>query len=111
MSTPIIAPNVQTQSTDPSMPAVTTFQEDLVAAGQRRVNLVWEYTQSAIAVIVVLSNMIVAVYDGIVGRGLNDFPVILSSSLFLIVGFYFSRTNHSAIGGVGKKPVESYTGR
>ena len=101
---------VQSQSGDPSIPAKTTFQEDLVTAGQRKINLIWEYTQSVIASMVVLANMIVAVYDGIYQNGVQ-YPTILSSSLFLVVGFYFARTNHSAIGGIGPKPESFYTGR
>lgn len=83
----------------------TTEQEDVVTAGQRRVNLIWEYTQAFIAIIVVLANMIAAVYNVFMNRAV-DVPMILSSSLFLIIGFYFSRTNHTKIGGVGPKPYE-----
>lgn len=94
------------------MPSLTTLQQDLTAAGQRRINLIWEYTQSVIAILVVAANMIVA---GVQGAGLvaseRAYPVILSSSLFLVVGFYFSRTNHAAIGGVGQKPTSEYAGR
>jgi hypothetical protein len=108
-------PSRQSQAHDPSMPATTTFQADLTTEGQRRINLIWEYTQAVIAVVVVLANMAVGVYQGLVpytGLGARmEFPVILSSSLFLIVGFYFSRTNHSAIGGVGPKAVSNYVGR
>jgi hypothetical protein len=41
----------------------------------------------------------------------TEHPAILSSALFLILGFYYSRTNHAAIGGVGEKPRDHYTGR
>jgi hypothetical protein len=43
----------------------------------------------------------------------GEYPMVLSSSLFLIIGFYFSRSNHSAIGGIGRKPTDSqpYVGR
>lgn len=83
----------------------------LVTAGQRKINLIWEWTQAIISIAVVLANMIVGVYQGFTSQRL-DFPTILSSSLFLIVGFYFSRTNHSAIGGTGPKgPIYPYTGR
>ena len=113
--TPIAAPSpagLQSQTGDPSLPAKTTFQEDLVTAGQRRVNLIWEYTQAVIAGMVVLANMVVGVYDGMTPATQHgEYPVILSSSLFLIVGFYFSRTNHAAIGGVGTKPEGQYVGR
>ena len=103
MVTPIppapLIPGVQSQTFDPSVPAKTTFQEDLVTHGQRKVNLVWEYTQSAIALMVILSNMVVGTYQGLIATKM-EYPIILSSSLFLVVGFYFSRTNHTKIGGV-----------
>jgi hypothetical protein len=92
------------------VPPKTTTQEDLVTAGQRRINLIWEWTQAIISVAVVFANMVVAVYDGIAASP-RDFPVILSSSLFLVIGFYFSRTNHAAIGGVGAQPAQRYEGR
>lgn len=93
------------------MPANTTAQEDLITAGQRRVNLIWEYTQSFVTVTVVLANMVVAVVNAINRAGVSEHPAILSSSLFLILGFYYSRTNHAAIGGIGKKPEQKYEGR
>lgn len=92
----------------PPLPPKTTFQEDLTTAGQRRVNLIWEYTQAAIALVVITTNMGAAVYHTIYG---GEVPMILSSSLFLVVGFYFSRTNHQAIGGTGSKPEQPYKGR
>jgi len=96
----------------PSVAPTTTLQEDLVVAGQRRINLIWEWTQAAIALIVVLANMIVGVSNGMIASEKRpEYPVILSSALFLVVGFYFSRTNHAAIGGVGPKPNPVYTGR
>src|SRR5688572_17627871 len=89
----------------------TTLQEDITTAGQRRINMIWEITQSAISLIIVLGNVSVAVYHGFTGTA-SDFPSILSSSLFLVIGFYFSRTNHQAIGGVGQKPEQpQYRGR
>ena len=95
-----------------SLPSTTTYQEDLITAGQRRINLIWEWTQSLIAIMVVLANMIVGVSNGMtVQEKRPEYPVILSSALFLVVGFYFSRTNHAAIGGVGPKPSPVYTGR
>lgn len=96
---------------DKNIPPTTTEQEDIVTAGQRRVNLVWEYTQSFVTIVVVLANMAVAVTNGVTGKSLNEHPTVLSTSLFLILGFYYSRTNHSAIGGVGKKAGEQYVGR
>lgn len=96
----------------PPMAPTTTEQEDMTTAGQRRINAIWEITQSVIALVLVLGNVIVAVYGGLRGTT-ADFPSILSNSLFLVIGFYFSRTNHQAIGGVGRKTNEnqSYEGR
>ena len=78
--------------------------EDAVAAGQRRINMVWEATQSGIAILVTCG----MIYCEI--NKINSPSII--NACFLIVGFYFSRTNHSAIGGVGPKPeVSPYIGR
>lgn len=81
-------------------------------AGQRRINLIWEVTQAFIAITTVTANLIVAVYQGVYGVTTGH-PVVLSSVLFLVVGFYFSRTNHSAIGGIGRKLSDNkpYFGR
>ncbi len=44
--------------------------------------------------------------------GDEQIPTIMSVAFGTVVGFYFSRTNHSAIGGVGLKPVlDEYKGR
>ena len=96
-----------------SISPTTTAQEDLTTAGQRRVNLIWEYTQAFIAGLVIISNMAMGLFFGVKRIPAGEYPFVLSSSLFLIVGFYFSRTNHQAIGGIGRKANESqlYTGR
>lgn|SRR5678816_2803916 len=96
---------------DAPLPPTTTAQEDVTTAGQRRINLIWEITQAIIAVLVVGANMAVAIAQGLGATSSREFPSILSSALFLVVGFYFSRTNHAAIGGVGTKPTQEYRGR
>lgn len=90
----------------------TTFQEDLTVAGQRRINLIWEYTQAVIAIVVVSTNMIAALYNVFNNKNI-DVPLIMSSALFLIVGAYFQRTNHQLIGGIGPKATDNkkYEGR
>ena len=95
----------------PSMPPTTTYQEELTTTGQRRVNLIWEFTQSAIALIVILANMITGVIFAVSKEHAAEFPPVLMNSLFLVIGFYFSRTNHAAVGGVGAKPEQPYIGR
>jgi hypothetical protein len=110
---PVLAPvqvsGVQSQRYDPSRPAVTTFQEDLTTAGQRRINLIWEYTQAIIAIGVVFTTMVCGVY-GMVHTD-TQVPTIISVAFGAITGFYFSRTNHAAIGGIGPKPEGQYLGR
>lgn len=78
--------------------------EAAITRGQRRINLIWEATQSSISVLVTLA----IIYTSIKGTGTET----LTNAFFLIIGFYFSRTNHAAIGGVGLKPVQQpYEGR
>lgn len=95
--------NSLTDNPHASLPPTTTAQEDITTAGQRRVNLIWEFTQAAIAI-------------GVTGAFVYaEISKIDSSAIkmafTLVVGFYFSRTNHSAIGGVGKQPRQQYQGR
>ena len=90
------------------IPPTTTAQEDLTTAGQRKVNLIWEYTQAIIALIVTVISMgaaIVAMWKG------EEVSAFLSFVCGNIIGFYFSRTNHAAIGGIGPQPKPKYEGR
>lgn len=101
----------------------TTEQEDVVTQGQREINKIWENTQSWIALYVVVSGILVNGF--IVGVILllslevtvNQLALITISLQFInlttgiVIGFYFSRTNHSAKGGVGAKTDSPYTGR
>lgn len=82
----------------------TTEQEDQTTSGQRRINMIWEVTQATIALLVTIG-MIAMPMLGIA----ND---TLENAFFLIIGFYFSRTNHEARGGIGVKPLTGrYEGR
>lgn len=92
----------------PPIAPKTTFQEDLTTAGQRKVNLIWEYTQAGIAISVVVISLIAAVVAMMSGKEVSAFLSFVCGN---VVGFYFSRTNHAAIGGIGSKPTEPYTGR
>lgn len=94
----------------------TTGEEDLVTEGQRHINRVWEYTQAAIAILVCLSTMVAGVllvvaqlfYDA----HDEELPTIFAVAFGTVIGFYFSRTNHSSTGGVGKQPQQGkYIGR
>lgn len=109
---PYTPPDLTKPHKPQSLAPTTTVAEDETVAGQRKINLIWEITQAFIAVIVVLSNMTAAIYNVFKDRPV-DVPMILSSSLFLIIGFYFSRTNHAQIGGLGEKATDTqqYKGR
>jgi hypothetical protein len=106
-----------------SKPPDTTAQEDLTTAGQRAINLIWENTQARIALFVVaagmLVNMAVVLILILLIRDVTVEQVALISLCLqfinltcgIVIGFYFSRTNHAAIGGIGSKPTQKYEGR
>lgn len=95
---------VDTASKD-SLAPTTTLQEDKITERQSRINLIWELTQAIIAVVVTLAVVYAAISE-------IESPV-LTNAFFLIIGFYYSRTNHQAIGGLGYKPnqFQKYEGR
>jgi hypothetical protein len=72
----------------------------LRSAGQRRVNILWEITQALIAVSVSATTLFVAATLAIRQDLMGAF-LLLSNAFFLVVGFYFGRTNHQKSGGVG----------
>lgn len=75
-----------------AQPATTTLEQDKFTASQRKINLIWEVTQALIAVSVVMSNVLAVFY-------LPIESTILSNAFFLVIGFYFGRTNHLRTGG------------
>jgi hypothetical protein len=110
---------VQDQEKDPSRPATTTFQQDETLSGQRTINVVWETTQARIAERTIIGALVVdaiAILATIV-TGHEMTAAVMASLGFVnalatgVTSFYFSRTNHAAIGGVGAKAQEPYVGR
>lgn len=93
-----------------SLPPTTTEQEDMVTAGQRKVNLIWEYTQAFIAILTVIVSLVAALWAMSQNREVSAFLSFIAGN---VVGFYFSRTNHQAIGGTGRKANidQKYEGR
>lgn len=85
------------------LPSVTTPEEDRTTASQRRVNLIWETTQSLIALLVTGTSVMVAANLSVRGDGGSAAFLLLSNAFFLVIGFYFSRTNHTKTGGIGNK--------
>lgn len=84
----------------------TTAEQDLKSAAQRGINLTWEDTQKKIALYAVYLTMAISAIVVLAGLSgfVNDSVLIIAAFTFmasttnLIVGFYFSRTNHARIG-------------
>ena len=102
----------------PPVPPTTTAQQDATLSSQRRINLIWEITQAIIAIGITAANIYANLRPPVVGSFItlslesggqlvlptsSASTTVLTSAFFLIVGFYFSRTNHAAIGGIGPK--------
>jgi cobalamin synthase len=63
--------------------------------------LVWELTQAAIALSVTTGTMYVAARLALLDPSRTAAFLLLSNAFFLVIGFYFGRTNHQRTGGVG----------
>jgi cobalamin synthase len=74
---------------------------DRVTHGQRRINLIWEVTQAIIAIAVTLTTLFVAADLTVNGNTESAAFLLLSNAFFLVIGFYFGRTNHQRVGGIG----------
>lgn len=93
----------------------TTEAEDRVTEGQRHISRVWEYSQAFIAMVVtgstvfVLARLAIATEDVTANQLISAMQLNVMTTLILT--FYFARTNHVAIGGIGPKPVQTDTGK
>jgi hypothetical protein len=76
----------------------TTGEQNLKTAGQRRINLIWEFTQAGIAISVTITTLYVAAVLVIRGSTETAAFLLLSNAFFLVIGFYFGRTNHARLG-------------
>jgi Na+/phosphate symporter len=89
---------------EPTLPDVvaakTTAEEDRHSQGQRRINVIWEGTQAIIAVTVTGATLYVAAMLALKDAGQTAAFLLLSNAFFLVIGFYFGRTNHQRVGGV-----------
>lgn len=84
-----------------NMNSRTTAEEDRKTSGQRRINVIWEATQAIIAITVTGAT----IYASVVVTLRSDMDktafIFLTNILFVVIGFYFGRTNHQRTGGVG----------
>lgn len=101
---------VTTQAGDTVATPTTTEEQNRATVGQRRVNLIWESQQAAIAtavvavVLYVSARITLAILDKEATEQQTAMAVtgfmLLSNIINLVIGFYFGRTNHQKIGGV-----------
>jgi len=91
-----MAEQVQATAVEPT----TTEEQQRITAGQRKVNLIWEFTQATIAILVTVSTLFVAARLALSDRTATAAFLLLSNAFFLVVGFYFGRTNHQRVGGI-----------
>lgn len=80
--------------------ATTTSAEDLVTAGQRKINLLWEWTQASLAIIVTGVTLYVAARMALSGDKNEAAFLLLSNAFFSVISVYLTRTNHTKTGGV-----------
>jgi hypothetical protein len=71
----------------------TTVQQDLVTAGQRRINVIWEVTQAIVTILITFA----AIYCAIMGIEAD----VLNFAFVAVISTYYARTNHTKIGGIG----------
>lgn len=83
-------------------------EETSRTVGQRRINILWEATQAVIALSVTGTGMFTAAQLALrkdeeanaKSMAITAF-LLISNTVFLVIGFYFGRTNHQRTGGVG----------
>jgi hypothetical protein len=85
----------------------TTAEQNRKTAGQRQINLIWEVTQAAIALSVTTMTLYTAAKLALLNPAQNAAFLLLSNAFFLVIGFYFGRTNHTRTGGIGGSDVSS----
>jgi len=101
---------VTTPAGDEVTTPTTTQEQNRATVGQRRINLIWETQQAAIAtgvvavVLYVSARITLAILDKEATEQQTAMAVtafmLLSNIVNLVIGFYFGRTNHQKVGGV-----------
>lgn len=119
----VVAPNSPSMPGAPvsksenlTMPPTTTAAEDKVTEGQRHISRVWEYVQAGIAFSVTSTTLLVLAKLALSAEepSGNQLQVVghLMVMTTMILTFYYQRTNHQNIGGIGPKANEPpYRGR
>lgn len=103
--TTIVTPSASVTTAAPA----TTAQEietGLTKQGQRKINVLWEATQTGLAFLTLIFVGIILIIQYLQGIPNPDAPEILKAILLVIVTMYYQRTNHTKIGGIGYKEGE-----
>lgn len=74
-----------------SLAPTTTVEQDKYTRTARSINLIWEMTQGIVAFAITMAVIYCAVQ--------KIASPELSNGFFLVIGFYFGRTNHARRGG------------
>lgn len=98
-----ITPELGGESAAQQSQSAEESETGLRTEGQRRINLIWEVTQSVVALSVTVATLFVSAKLALSEDGQQSAFLLLSNVFFLVLGTYFSRTNHVRIGGVGKE--------
>lgn len=85
---------------DKNVAPTTTEAQDKVTAGQRKINLLWEWTQAILAIIVTAVTLYVAAKMALSGEKNEAAFLLLSNAFFSVISVYLTRTNHTKTGGV-----------
>jgi len=73
----------------------TTIEQNKHTLAQRRINIIWEVTQAVIALLVTMATLYTAAKLALITPAQTAAFLLLSNSFFLVIGFYFGRTNHA----------------
>lgn len=104
-TTVVVTPATSISTTPPKTP-LQEEQLGLTQLGQRKINLLWEITQTGLAVLTLLFIGIIYVIQYNRGDPNPEAPEVLKNVLLIIVAMYYQRTNHTRIGGTGEKTGE-----
>jgi hypothetical protein len=92
----VLAVPISQETTDSEAVLKSRGRREEVAlhtTSQRKINMIWEVTQAFIAITVVVAN-IAAMFM------LANPSEMMGNAFFLVIGFYFGRTNHERQSGV-----------
>lgn len=99
---PIVPPTEEAQKIQATR---RSDAEMLAVERHQKINMVWEYTQAYMAVLVITTVLITSAYMAITAIEDDKRNVALAFMIGLanlVAGFYFGRTNHTRPTGEGK---------